>query len=65
MASSQGPRRLTASRKSGSMGLVGKRSGLDALLRDGPPGNNVAMGLEELRYLILSARVDADSDGMV
>ncbi|KAL1956853.1 hypothetical protein VTO42DRAFT_6701 [Malbranchea cinnamomea] len=59
--SSQAPRR---SRKSGSMGFAGKRSGLEILLRDGPPNNDVAAGLEELRYLILSSRVDADSDGM-
>ena len=65
MASSQAPRRHPGSRKSGSMGFAGKRSGLEVLLRDGPSGNNVAEGLEELRYLILSTRVDADSDGMV
>ena len=65
MASSQAPGRHPGSRKSGSMGFTGKRSGLEVLLRDGPSGNNVAAGLEELRYLILSTRVDADGDGMV
>lgn len=60
---SQKPRSST--RKSGSMGFPGRRSGLEILLRDGPPGNNLASGLDELRYLILSHRVDADGDGMV
>jgi cell cycle arrest protein BUB2 len=59
------PRKPTANRKAGSMGVIGKRSGLDLLLRDGPPGDNIATGLDELRYLILSTRVDADNDGMV
>lgn len=59
----QKPRSST--RKSGSMGFPGRRSGLEILLRDGPPGNNLAAGLDELRYLILSSRVDADGDGMV
>lgn len=61
----QSYRRPTASRKSGSIGHTGKRSGLEALLRDGPPGNNISGGLEEIRYLILSTRIDADIDGMV
>ncbi|PGH16067.1 hypothetical protein AJ79_02047 [Helicocarpus griseus UAMH5409] len=57
-------RRPTGGRKSGSLGFAGKRSGLDALLREGPPADNIAAGLQELRYLVLSSRVDSDSDGM-
>lgn len=58
----QTPRR--PARKAGS-GIGLKRSSLENLLRDGPPNGDVAGGLKELRYLILSSRVDADSDGMV
>ncbi|WEW58766.1 CDC16 protein [Emydomyces testavorans] len=54
----------SSARKSGSLGFPGRRSGLEILLRDGPRGNNLATALEELRYLILSSRVDADGDGM-
>ncbi|OJD13294.1 hypothetical protein AJ78_06236 [Emergomyces pasteurianus Ep9510] len=57
-------KRPTGGRKSGSLGFAGKRSGLDALLRDGPPGDSIAGGLDDLRYLVLSSRVDSDSDGM-
>ncbi|KAK2809141.1 hypothetical protein FQN49_008640 [Arthroderma sp. PD_2] len=57
-------KRPSASRKSGSIGYLTRRSGLENLLREGPPNNNIAIGLEELRYLILSTRVDADNDGM-
>ncbi|KAI1911309.1 CDC16 protein [Ophidiomyces ophidiicola] len=53
-----------SSRKSGSMGFPGRRSGLELLLRDGPPSSDLAAGLGDLRYLILSNRVDADGDGM-
>lgn len=51
-------------RKTGS-GIGLKRSSLENLLRDGPPNGDVTGGLKELRYLVLSSRVDADSDGMV
>ncbi|GMG00831.1 unnamed protein product [Aspergillus oryzae] len=51
-------------RKTGS-GFGIKRSVLEALLRDGPQQGNVREGLQELRYLILSTRVEADADGMV
>ncbi|KAK2765406.1 hypothetical protein FQN54_008252 [Arachnomyces sp. PD_36] len=43
---------------------TGKRSTLDTLLRDGPPNGDVEEGLQELRYLVLSNRVDSDIDGM-
>jgi cell cycle arrest protein BUB2 len=52
-------------RKTGS-GFGVKRSLLETLLRDGPQqGNNVQEALQELRYLVLSTRVEADGDGMV
>ncbi|RJE18142.1 mitotic check point protein [Aspergillus sclerotialis] len=50
-------------RKTGS-GFGVKRSVLESLLRDGPQNGNIMEGLQELRYLILSTRVDADADGM-
>jgi cell cycle arrest protein BUB2 len=51
-------------RKTGS-GIGIKRSLLDNLLRDGPQSANLHEGLRELKYLVLSSRVDADGDGMV
>lgn len=51
-------------RKTGS-GFGVKRSVLESLLRDGPQNANVLEALQELRYLVLSTRVDADADGMV
>lgn len=51
-------------RKTGS-GFGVKRSVLESLLRDGPQNGNIMEGLQEIRYLILSTRVDADADGMV
>lgn len=52
-------------RKTGSLGFGGKRSNLENLLREGPPTGKLAEALHDLRYLVLSARVEADSDGMV
>ncbi|KAB8070274.1 rab-GTPase-TBC domain-containing protein [Aspergillus leporis] len=52
-----------AGRKTGS-GFGIKRSALESQLRDGPQQGNVREGLQELRYLILSMRVEADADGM-
>ncbi|KAJ5245857.1 hypothetical protein N7468_000840 [Penicillium chermesinum] len=57
----QAPRR--PARKTGS-GIGVKRSMLESYLRDGPPHGKVREGLQELKYLVLSSRVDADSDGM-
>jgi hypothetical protein len=51
-------------RKTGS-GFGVKRSLLETLLRDGPQQGNVQEALQELRYLVLSTRVEADGDGMV
>ena len=50
-------------RKTGS-GIGLKRSLLENFLRDGPP-SDPREGLQELKYLVLSSRVDADGDGMV
>ncbi|KAJ6119215.1 hypothetical protein N7523_003495 [Penicillium sp. IBT 18751x] len=50
-------------RKTGS-GIGIKRSFLENLLRDGPQHGNVQEALQELKYLVLSTRVDADGDGM-
>lgn len=51
-------------RKTGS-GFGIKRSVLESLLRDGPQNGDVDNALKELRYLVLSTRVEADGDGMV
>ncbi|KAL2808157.1 rab-GTPase-TBC domain-containing protein [Aspergillus granulosus] len=50
-------------RKTGS-GFGVKRSLLETLLRDGPQQGNIQEALQELRYLVLSTRVEADGDGM-
>lgn len=57
------PQRRPA-RKTGS-GIGLKRSLLENYLRDGPQSGDPRDGLQELRYLVLSSRVDADGDGMV
>ncbi|KAJ5893278.1 hypothetical protein N7495_004969 [Penicillium taxi] len=49
-------------RKTGS-GVGIKRSLLENFLRDGP-GGNTQEGLQELKYLVLTAKVEADGDGM-
>ena len=46
-------------------GVGVKRSTLESFLRDGPLNGNLLEGLQELRYQVLSSRVDADADGMV
>ncbi|KAL2813620.1 rab-GTPase-TBC domain-containing protein [Aspergillus cavernicola] len=58
------PTQRRPGRKTGS-GFGVKRSLLETLLRDGPPQQgNVEEALQELRYLVLSTRVEADGDGM-
>lgn len=42
-----------------------KRSLLESLIRDGPQNGKTREALQELKYLVLSYRVDADGDGMV
>ncbi|PLN78389.1 putative mitotic check point protein [Aspergillus taichungensis] len=51
------------SRKTGS-GVGVRKSVLESLLRDGPVGGDLREALQELRYLVLSTRVEADGDGM-
>ena len=58
------PRKKRPARKTGS-GIGVKRSLLESYLRDGPLDGNLAEGMQELRYLVLSTRVEADVDGMV
>lgn len=38
---------------------------MESFLRDGPQNGDMVEGLQELRYLVLSSRVEADADGMV
>jgi cell cycle arrest protein BUB2 len=42
-----------------------KRSGLETLLRDGPADGKLLDTLQELRLMVLSNKVEADTDGMV
>lgn len=58
------PSQRRPARKTGS-GFGLKRSLLENMLRDGPQNGNTHEALQELKYLILSTRVDADGDGMV
>ncbi|KAL6230437.1 hypothetical protein BDW75DRAFT_72583 [Aspergillus navahoensis] len=65
-ASSRDPPKISTrrpGRKTGS-GVGLKRSLLESLLRDGPPQGDIQEALQELRYLVLSTRVEADGDGM-
>ncbi|KAL4884325.1 rab-GTPase-TBC domain-containing protein [Aspergillus karnatakaensis] len=57
------PTQRRPGRKTGS-GFGVKRSHLETLLRDGPQHGNLQEALQELRYLVLSTRVEADGDGM-
>ncbi|KAJ5712843.1 uncharacterized protein N7483_010024 [Penicillium malachiteum] len=57
------PAQRRPARKTGS-GIGIKRSLLENLLRDGPHNGKTSEGLQELKYLVLSCRVDADGDGM-
>lgn len=52
-------------RKTDSSGYLIRKSGLDALLREGPVDGKFLEKLQELRLMVLSNQVDADSDGMV
>lgn len=58
------PTQRRPARKTGS-GVGVKRSLLENLLRDGPQYGKTREGLQELQYLVLSTKVDADGDGMV
>ncbi|KAL1971766.1 hypothetical protein VTN31DRAFT_1854 [Thermomyces dupontii] len=58
------PRPQRSARKAGSAGHMIRRSNLGILLRDGPSDGKLRESLQKLRLLVLSDRVDADSDGM-
>ncbi|CAI7620774.1 unnamed protein product [Penicillium manginii] len=57
------PHHRRPARKTGS-GIGLKRSLLENLLRDGPQNGKTQEALQELKYLVLSTKVDADGDGM-
>ncbi|KAJ5156963.1 uncharacterized protein N7482_008063 [Penicillium canariense] len=57
------PTQRRPARKTGS-GVGIKRSLLENLVRDGPQNGDTHEALQELKYLVLSTRVDADGDGM-
>ncbi|KAL3481180.1 rab-GTPase-TBC domain-containing protein [Aspergillus californicus] len=66
-ASTRDPPALPTQRKPGrktGSGFGVKRSLLETSLRDGPQQGGVEEALQELRYLVLSTRVEADGDGM-
>lgn len=43
----------------------GRKSSLEVMLREGPTGDNLEACLNDLRYKILTSKVDAYPDGMV
>ena len=45
--------------------IMTRRSELDEFLRRGPANSDVAQGLAELRYRILTDGIPSNSDGMV
>ncbi|KAJ5179133.1 hypothetical protein N7492_002343 [Penicillium capsulatum] len=57
------PTQRRPARKTGS-GIGVKRSLLENMVRDGPQNGNTHAALQELKYLTLSTRVEADGDGM-
>lgn len=59
------PKAKRPARKTGSSGYFMKRSGLETLLRDGPAEGKLLDTLQELRLMVLSNKVEADTDGMV
>jgi cell cycle arrest protein BUB2 len=54
----------TSTRRLPASATHGRKSSLEILMRDGPPGGNIEQGLSDLRYLILSSRVEAGKEGM-
>jgi cell cycle arrest protein BUB2 len=59
------PKAKRPARKTGSSGYFMKRTGLETLLRDGPADGKLLDTLQELRLMVLSNKVEADTDGMV
>ncbi|QKX53305.1 uncharacterized protein TRUGW13939_00383 [Talaromyces rugulosus] len=58
------PKAKRPARKTGSSGYFMKRTGLETLLRDGPADGKLLDTLQELRLMVLSNKVEADTDGM-
>ena len=58
------PRRHAMARKIVALNSSAK-SQLEALIRDGPPRDDVVGGLADLRHFVLIDGLDADGDGMV
>ena len=58
-------KRPTSSRKTPMASAHARKSSLEFLLREGPPNGDLYAGLSELRYKILSSRVEATNTGMV
>ena len=54
----------SSSRKLHALAGQNRKSSLEALIRDGPPGGSMQQGLRDLRYHILSSRVEAGKEGM-
>lgn len=57
-------KRPSSSRRLPASAIHSRKSSLEILIRDGPPSGNVEQGLSDLRYLILSSRVEAGKEGM-
>lgn len=62
--SGPGQRRNAAAKKIIAPALSTKQQ-LEVLIRDGPPRGDIAGGLRDLRYYVLSDGVESDHDGMV
>ncbi len=54
----------TSARRLPASATHGRKSSLEILLRDGPPAGNIEQGLSDIRYHILSSRVEAGKEGM-
>ena len=58
-------KRPTSSRKSPSASAHARKSSFELLLREGPLNGDLYTGINELRYKVLSSRVEATNTGMV
>ena len=58
-------KRPSSSRKMQAMSAHARKSSLEHLLREGPLNGDLTAGLNELRYKVLSSRVEATNTGMV
>ncbi len=59
------PRRNPAAKKVVPPVAAAKGAGLDIILKDPPPEDDVPDLLREMRYLIMTDGVDSNGDGMV